>query len=178
MKDAGLFLVETFFSLLFFVFLLRLLLQWARADFRNPLSQAVVKLSNWLIMPLRRVLPPVGRIDTASVVAVLAIAFTQIGVISALFLGGLPEPLDWLRLAAVEVIRSILWLYFWAIFIYALLSMLAPDNYSPVHGILHSLCEPMLGPIRRTLPSIGGLDLSPMWALIAIQVLLILLRGA
>ena len=70
MQDVLYFLVDTFFSLVFFVFLLRLLLQWARADFRNPLAQAILRLSNWLIMPLRRLLPPIGRIDTASVVAV------------------------------------------------------------------------------------------------------------
>ena len=67
-------------------------------------------------------------------------------------------------------------MYFWAIFIYALLSMVAPGTYSPANAILQSLCEPILGPIRRTLPSIGGLDLSPLWASIGIQVLLILLR--
>ncbi len=141
------------------------------------MSQAVLRLTNWLIMPLRRVLPPVGRVDTASVVAVLAIAFAQIGVLSVLFAGGLPEPLDWLRLAALEVVRTVLWLYFWAIFIYALLSMLAPDSYSPAHAVLHSLCEPVLAPLRRALPSFGGLDLSPLWAGIIIQVLLILVRG-
>ena len=65
MQDALVFLVDTFFSLLFFVFLLRLVLQWARADFRNPLAQAIVRLTNWLILPLRRGLPPIGRVDTA-----------------------------------------------------------------------------------------------------------------
>jgi YggT family protein len=134
MQEAGQFLVQTFFSLLFFVFLMRLLLQWTKADFRNPLSQAIVRLTNWLIVPLRRLLPPVGRIDTASVVAVLGIALLEVGVLASLFAGGLPPLLDWLRLAALEVLRTVLWLYFWAIFVYALLSMLAPDSYSPAAG--------------------------------------------
>lgn len=170
------FLVDTFFSLLFLVFLLRLLLQWARADFRNPLTQAVVKLSNWLIMPLRRALPPVGRIDTASVIAVLLIALARIAALSLVVGAGIPDLLTWLRLAGLEIIEKVLWLYFWAIFVYALLGMIAPGAYSPVLSVLQSICEPVLRPIRRTIPSVAGLDLSPLWAGILIQVFLILLR--
>ena len=176
MQDVLYFLVDTFFSLLFFVFLLRLLLQWARADFRNPLSQAIVRLSNWLIMPLRRLLPPVGRIDTASVAAVVLVALAQVAALSLVRGFGVPDALDLLRLAALAILRTTLWVYFWAIFIYALLSMVAPGTHSPAVSILESLCEPILGPIRRTGPSVGGLDLSPLWAGIGIQVLLILLR--
>jgi YggT family protein len=176
MQDALLFLVDTFLSLLFFVFLLRLLLQWSRADFRNPIAQAVVRLSNWLIVPLRRVLPPVGRVDTASVVAIVIVALAQVAAIFLVRGLGLPDLLQWLQLAALEIVRTTLWVYFWAIFIYALLSMLAPGSYSPAQVLLDSLCEPVLRPIRRTLPSIAGLDLSPLWAGIGIQVLLILLR--
>jgi len=176
MQEALVFLVDTFFTLLFFVFLLRLLLQWARADFRNPLSQAIVRLSNWLIMPLRRVLPPVRRIDTASVAAVVLVALAQVAALSLVRGLGLPDGLDLLRIAALEIVRTALWVYFWAIFIYALLSMIAPGTYSPVTAILEALCEPILRPIRRTMPAVGGLDLSPLWAGIGIQVVLILLR--
>jgi YggT family protein len=176
MQQVLSFLVDTFFSLLFLVFLLRLLLQWARADFRNPLTQAVVKLSNWLIMPLRRVLPPMGRVDTASVVAVLLIALARIAALSLVAGAGMPDPLTWLRLAAIEVVVTVLWLYFWAIFVYALLGMIAPGTYSPMLSILQSICEPVLRPIRRSVPSVAGLDLSPLWAGILIQVFLILLR--
>jgi YggT family protein len=170
------FLVDTLLSLVFFVVLMRLLLQWARADFRNPLAMAVVRLTNWLILPLRRVLPPIGRIDTASVVAVIAVAFVEVGALY--FLGGysLPSPFEWTRLAAFEIVRTLLWTYFYAIFAYALLSMIAPGIPSPVQSLLTSLCEPVLRPIRRTIPSLAGLDLSPLWAGIAIQALLILLR--
>ncbi len=176
MREVLYFLVDTLFSLLFLVFLLRLLLQWARADFRNPLTQAIVRLSNWLIMPLRRALPPVGRIDTASVVAVVLIALAQTAVTSLVRGLGLPGAFQWLLVAALEIARTVLWLYFWAIFVYALLSMLAPGTYSPIASILQSICEPVLRPIRRMIPSVAGLDLSPLWAGIGIQVLLILLR--
>ena len=82
----------------------------------------------------------------------------------------------WLRLAGVEILRMTLWTYLLAIFIYALLSLIAPGTYSPAQGLLVSLCEPVLRPFRRVIPPLGGLDLSPLWALIAIQTLLILLR--
>jgi YggT family protein len=175
MQEAVLFLAQTAFSLVFFVFLLRLLLQWARGDFRNPLAQAVLKLTNWLIMPLRRVLPPIRRVDTASVVAVLAIALLQVVALNLLRGFGLPDPVLLLRLAVLEIVRTILWFYFWAIFVYALLSMLAPGAYSPAQSLLESLCEPVLAPIRRVIPPLAGLDLSPLWAGILLQVLMILL---
>jgi len=174
--NAIIFIVETLLTLTLFVFLLRLLLQWARADFRNPVSQAVVRMTNPLVMPLRRILPPVGKIDTASVVAVLIVAFVEVAIIFALRGLGIPPLLLWLRMAVVEILRTTLWTYFYAIFLYALLSLIAPGGYSPMQSVLDSLCEPVLRPIRRLIPPIGGLDLSPLWAGIAIQALLILLR--
>lgn len=174
--SAIIFIVETLLTLALFVFLLRLLLQWARADFRNPVSQAVVRLTNPLVMPLRRILPPVGKVDTASVIAVLIVAFIEVAIIFALRGLGLPPLVLWLRMAVVEILRTTLWTYFYAIFLYALLGLIAPGGYSPMQSVLDSLCEPVLRPIRRLIPPIGGLDLSPLWAGIAIQALLILLR--
>jgi len=176
MHQVVLFLTETFFSLLLLVFLLRLILQWSRANFRNPIAEAVVRLSNWLVMPLRRVLPPLGRIDTASWVAAYAVALLQTAALSVVLAGALPDALPWLLAALIELVRSALWLYFWAIFIYALASMITPDARSPLQDLLESLCEPVLERIRSAVPAIGGLDLSPMWAGIIIQVLLILIR--
>jgi len=174
--SAIIFIFETLLTLTLFVFLLRLLLQWARADFRNPVSQAVVRMTNPLVMPLRRILPPVGKIDTASVVAVLIVAFVEVAIVFALRGLGVPPLLLWLRMVVVEILRTTLWTYFYAIFLYALLTLIAPGGYSPMQSVLDSLCEPVLRPIRRLIPAIGGLDLSPLWAGIAIQALLILLR--
>jgi YggT family protein len=166
MHQVVLFLAETFLSLLLYVFLLRLMLQWARGNFRNPIAQAIVRLSNWLIMPLRRVLPPLGRLDTASLVAAYAMALVQTAALAVILAGALPDALPWLLAALVELIRSALWLY----------SMIAPGANSPLQDLLESLCEPVLQRIRSAVPSVAGLDLSPMWAGIIIQVLLILIR--
>jgi YggT family protein len=174
--NALYFLVDTLLSLALFVALLRVLMQWSRADFRNPVAQAVVKLTNPLIMPLRRLLPPINKIDTASVVTVVIVALAQVALMSMVRGYGIPPPLLLLRAAALEIITSVLWLYFYAIVLYALMSLIAQGSYSPMQPLLASLCEPVLAPIRRIIPPIAGLDLSPLWAGLLIQALLILLR--
>jgi YggT family protein len=173
---ALIFLVETLLSLAMLAVLLRLLLQWSRADFRNPLARAIVQLTNPVIVPMRRLLPAIGRIDTASCVVVLVLAAIEVVVPWLLNGVGVPEPLEWARLALFEILRTALWTYFFAIFVYAMLSMIAPGVYSPAQSLLVSLCEPVLRPFRRLIPPLGGLDLSPLWAGIVIQMLLILLR--
>jgi YggT family protein len=174
--SAVIYIVETLMSLALFVVLARLLLQLTRADFRNPIAQAIVQLTNPLIVPLRRVLPPIGKVDTASVVAVLLVAAVEVAVLAALRGAGLPDWLTWLDALALEIARTVLWTYCYAILIYWLLSFIAPGGYSPLQSVLTSLCEPVLRPFRRIIPTVAGLDLSPLWATIAIQALLILLR--
>ena len=174
--EALIFLVDTLVGLYLFVLLLRLLLQLARADFRNPLARGIVQLSNPLILPLRKVLPAAGRVDSASVVAVVAVMVAKILVLVALSGLPLPAPLLLARMLLVELARLVLQTYFFAILLYAALSFVAQDAYSPGQSLLKSLCEPVLRPIRRTIPAVSGLDLSPLWAVIAIQALLLLIR--
>lgn len=174
--SALVFIVETLLSLALFVFLLRLLLQWSRADFRNPIAQAVVRITNPLVLPLRRILPPVGKLDTASALSVLIVAIVDVAIVFALRDVFVPDLLSWARAIAFEIVRTVLTAYFYGILLYAVLSMIAPGGYSPVQSILTSLCEPLLRPFRRIIPPIAGIDFSPLWALIGIQALLILLR--
>jgi YggT family protein len=173
---ALIYLLETLLSLCLLAVLLRLLLQWSRADFRNPLARAVLHLTNPVIVPLRRLLPAIGRLDTASCVAVMVCALLEVSVSWLLNGYGPPPALTWLRLAVIEILHTTLWTYFFAILLYATLSLIAPGTYSPAAGLLSALCEPVLRPFRRLIPPLGGLDLSPLWAGIAIQTLLILLR--
>lgn len=170
------YIIETLLQLCLVAALLRLLMQWSRADFRNPLARSIVQLTNPVIVPLRRLLPAIGRLDTATVVAVLIAALLEVSVASLLSGLGPPPALFWLRMAAIEILRTTLWTYFFAILLYAVLWMISPAEYSPVQGLLASLCEPVLRPFRRIIPPLGGLDFSPLWAGIAIQALLILLR--
>ena len=173
--SALIYILQSLLTLALAVVMLRLFLQWARADFRNQICQGIVRVTNPLIVPLRRILPPIGRIDTASVVAVLLVAIVEVVIITSL--SGVPlDPLYVLRAALLEIVTKALWLYFYAIFLYALISMVAPGGYSPLHSLLASLCEPVLRPFRRFIPPLGGIDLSPLWAGILIQAILILLR--
>jgi YggT family protein len=176
MQQALIFLADTLLSLLMYVFLLRAMLQLGRADFRNPVAQSILGVTNWLVLPLRKALPSIGRLDTSSLIAAYAVALVHTAALSLITSGMLPSAGIWLWVALLGALRDALWLYFWAIFIYALASMLSPGSRSPLQYLLESLCEPILGRIRRAVPSVGGLDLSPMWAGIIIQVLLILLR--
>lgn len=173
---AIVYLVETLLSLALFACLLRLLLQWVRADFRNPLARALVQITNPVLVPLRRLLPAIGRFDTATGVAVVVLALAETAAAPLLRVGVLPPLPTWGLLALFELLRTVLWTFFFSIFLHALLSLIAPGTYSPAQSMLAALAEPVLRPFRRIIPPLGGLDLSPLWAIILIQALLILLH--
>jgi YggT family protein len=167
-----LYLIDTLLWLAEGAFLLRLLLQWSRADFRNPLVRSLVQLTSPVLVPLRRLLPAIGRIDTASVLLLLAIAMARVAAAPLLAGIGLPPGGWWLRGALLQLAEMILWSYSGAIFLYALLAMVQAGAYSPLLEVLDNLSAPILRPLRRHLPQPANLDLSPLWALILIQVLL------
>lgn len=173
---AIIFIIRALLGLLVTVFLLRVLLPLCRADARNPLSQAVIKLTNPLVLPLRRILPPMQRLDTASLIALLLIQLASTALIWTL--SGIPlNPGSLLFAAARELLSVLLQLYFFIILINAVLSWIAPGTYSPGAALLNSLCAPVLKPFQRLIPPIAGLDLSALFALIAIQALQILLHS-
>jgi YggT family protein len=174
--DAIRYIVDTLLWLLTLAFVLRLLFQLVRADFRDPMADAIVRITNWLILPLRRVLPPVAKIDTATVVAVLAVACAHTAALLAL--SGLGE-IDWLsllRVTVIELIDMVLRIYLFALLIYWLTSFISPGGYAPGLRLLGQLCEPVLKPVRRLIPPIGQIDFSVLWVSIAIGALLVLLR--
>jgi YggT family protein len=172
--QALIFIVNALFSLLVWAFMLRVLLPLCRADARNPLSQGVIKVTNPLVMPLRRVLPALGRVDGGSLAALLLVQLASTALIW-LFLGRSLQPLPLLGAALLSLVISVLRFYLFALLIYALLSWVAPGTYSPAGSVLTSLCTPIIRPIQRVIPPIGGLDLSVVFAMIAIQAVLILI---
>jgi YggT family protein len=173
--DALVFVVDSVLTFAVYAFLLRVLLQLVRADFRNPLAQAVLALTNWLVLPLRRLLPPVGRFDTASLVALLAVQFAAALVLFRLRTGVIYPFLPLAGAALRALALSTLLLYTVLIFIYALLSFVAPGARSPATALLAALCEPVLAPLRRALPAVGGIDFSPLVAIVGLQALRILI---
>lgn len=174
--EAIRFVVDTLLWLLTLAFVLRFLCQLSRADFRDPFADAIVRVTNWLILPLRRLLPPIGRIDTATVVAALAAACVRSGAMLALSGAGSIDWLWFLRLTLVSLIVLVLNIYLFALLLYWIMSLVTPGGYAPATRLPAQLCEPILKPVRRLIPPIGHVDLSMLWVSIAIGALLILLR--
>jgi len=171
-----LFVLDALRTLIVGAFLLRVLFQIARADFRNPLVQAIARLTNPVILPLRRVLPSIGRVDTASLVAVLVAQVICTGLFYALSGGAVPGVPLLLMTALIQLLDTALTVYLFAVLVYVLLSWVSTDGYSPLGRALHDLCEPVLAPFRRAVPSLGGLDVSPAIVLIVIYLLRMILN--
>jgi len=171
MQNALVFILRTLFDLYVLTFALRLLLQWAAVDKRNPLVQFILRTTNPLVIPLRRLLPAVGRIDTATIVALLGLQL--MGTALLVGIGCVGEPAIWqiLALAMLKVVRLALSVFTWAIILYVVLSWVSPGGYNPGAALVAAVVEPVLAPFRRLIPPIGGLDLSPLFALITIQAL-------
>ncbi len=170
------YIVDTLLWLLLLAFLLRLLFQWVRADFRDPMADAIVRVTNWLILPLRKVLPPIGKIDTATVVAVLAAAAVRTFATLALSGEGVGDPAQFLRNMTVDLAGLVLRVYLFALLVYWLTSFVSPGGYAPGVRLLSQLCEPILKPVRRIIPPIGQIDFSVLWVSIVIGALLVWLR--
>jgi YggT family protein len=174
--DAIRYIVDTLLWLLTLAFLLRLLFQWVRADFRDPMADAIVRVTNWLILPLRRVLPAVGKVDTATLVAVIAAAAVRTGAELALAGQGFGDLFVFLRITIIALADMVLRVYLFAMLLYWLTSYVSPGGRAPGLRLLAQLCEPILRPVRRLIPPIGQIDFSVLWVAIVIGALLVLLR--
>lgn len=168
--DSFTLLINIFFNLLLLLVLLRFLLQLVRADFYNPISQSVARLTNPLLLPLRKVIPGFGGFDVASLVLLLLaemLATIALGLVHGFGLVPIIYVVLWAPLGIVSMFLNF---YFFAILAMIILSWIAPGNQSPIIYLLHQLTEPVMAPFRRLLPSLGGLDLSPILVFIAIQI--------
>ncbi|MDO6776626.1 YggT family protein [Shewanella sp. 3_MG-2023] len=168
------FLIDTVFGLYLMIVLLRFWLQLARADFYNPFSQFVIKATQPIIAPMRRVLPSMGSIDTASIVLALLVVFIKYSILTAMTPAALFDPLMLGVLTVVSVLKEAGVLLFWVLILRALLSWFN-QGHNPIVRVMDQLTEPFLAPVRRILPPMGGLDLSVMLVLIAMNFLNILL---
>ena len=177
MTEIGFLLVQTLFSLYLGVVILRLLLQLARADFYNPISQAMVKATNPLLLPLRRVIPPLGKVDTASLVLALIVQLIAMVSILLLFGAGLPNIVTLLGWAVIGCVALTVNIYFFAIIINIILSWVAPGSHHPAAVLLYQLTEPVMQPFRKLIPPMGGIDLSPILVVLSISVVQILLKS-
>ena len=174
--NALYFIVDTLTSLYQGVLILRFIMQIVRANFRNPFAEAILRLTNPLIMPLRRILPPMGKIDTATLVAIILFAVFKELLLALLFGAPLISPLLWALIVLRKLVLAVLWLYVLMIFFYGIAGFLMQGGSSPIYEVLAYVCDPLLNRIRKIIPSIvAGLDLSFLWAIIALQALIILI---
>jgi len=165
--NAGVILVEVLFGLAISLFVVRVLLQLVRANFYNPVCQFFYKATNPVLMPLRKLLPPVRGFDlTGSLVAYL-LQCLKVVLLFAL-VGRLPGVPGVLVLGLAELIGFLLMLYFWLILIRVILSFVGQGSYHPMVPLIAQLTEPVLKPVRRVLPDLGGFDLSPLLVTLAI----------
>jgi len=152
--------------------LLRLYMQLQRVPFGNPVGRLVFALSDWMVLPLRKLLPAMGRVDTSCLVAALLVQMVQYLVL-LLLLGG-AMGLAWLPwLALFGLVRTAVMGLMGLLIVYAVLSWV--QTRSPISDVIARLCEPLLAPVRRVLPALGGVDLSPLVLLVLLQVLMIVL---
>jgi YggT family protein len=164
------FLIDTLFDLYIIVLMLRFLLQQVRADFYNPVSQFIVRATSPVVKPMRRLVPGFGGIDVATVVLIIAFICAKALLVSALQGYGVSF-VGLLLYSVSEFLTLGINVFIFAIIIQAILSWVNPDPYNPVYSILSSITAPLLRPVQRMLPSMGGLDLSPMVVLIALMFL-------
>ena len=172
MSEALFFLIDTVFGLVLSVFVLRAMLAFAGASHLHPISQAIDKLTRPVVLPLRRVIPNTGRIEWASLLVILVLECLQL-VILSLLMGSPLSPGFILFYALRNTVRLILKAYFFAVIAEVILTWVQP--FSPATLLLEELVDPLMRPVRRLIPPLGNIDLTPIPVIIVLQFLLILL---
>jgi len=174
--SAVVFIVNSLAQLYLFVLLLRLWLPWLGADFRNPIAQAILKLTSPIVIPVRRIVPPLGKLDTATVLVAFIIQYITILLI-LLILGQTAGFAPIAITALVNLVLLSLKLFVFAIIIRVILSWFAPAGYNPGIALIQTMTDRILAPFRRIIPPMGGLDISPIFAIILIMALTIVVAG-
>jgi YggT family protein len=168
------FLVTTLFSLYILAVMLRFLLGAVRADFYNPVSQFLVRITNPLLLPMRKVIPSLGRYDTSALLLMLLLQLISLGLV--VLLRGISVSIVTLLVVAVgELVMLAINVFLFAIVIQVILSWVNPGNYNPVTALLYSITSPIMRPLQRLIPPVSGIDLSPLAAIIGLQVLRMLI---
>ena len=170
LNNAGLYLITTLFDLYLIVLAVRLILAWMRANYFNPITRFIISITQPIVAPVRRFLPTYKGFEFATLFWMIIVELIKITMISVLFLG----PLNFtvlLLIALLGAIKMILNVFFYSILIGAIMSFLSP-GHTPLTEILNLIGAPILRPLRRIIPPIGGMDITPIPAMIILQVLI------
>ena len=164
------FLVKTLIELYVMVLLIRIWMQWSRCDFYNPFAQFIVKITQPIVGPLRRVIPSIGPIDTSSLLVAFILTTLRYPILLLIQVGALSlDPMN-LLVGLLSLLKSAGTLVFWVIIIRSLMSWISQGR-SPIEYVLMQLTEPMMAPIRRVLPAMGGIDFSAMVVILILYAL-------
>jgi len=163
--EAGTFLVTVIFGFIILMVMLRFILQWVRADFYNPISQFIVKVTDPMLKPLRRVIPGFAGMDMAAIVLMLILKVIELLLVLAIS-GKSFHILAIMIFSITDLLSLLLYVFIFSIFIMAIASWIAPGNYNPVLNLIHQIIAPVVGPIQRRMKPVSGIDLSPMVALL------------
>jgi YggT family protein len=175
MTQALYFVVKTLAQLYLLLLLLRFWLPMLRADFRNPIAQGILRFTSPLVIPVRRIVPPIGRLDTSTIMVAYVLEFLLVLVLLAV--RGLSVDTLSISITAIfELAILSLNLFFFVILIKVILSWVAPHNYNPITVLLNTMAEPVLRPFRRVIPAVGGIDISPIFAIILLKAAEIVLQ--
>lgn len=150
--------------------LLRLVMQTVRADFRNPFAQAVLQITSPLIIPARRILPPIGKIDTATIAVAVVVEFALLLFVNWISAGPSIGIGELFLFSILRCLSLTIWLIVLIMFVYVILGWIS-TGYSPAAVLVHSIAEPLLRPIRRFIPPLGGIDFSPMVLILLLMAL-------
>lgn len=176
LANAGALIVQTVFGLAIGLFFFRFLMQGLRVDFRNPLAQFVYRLTNPVLMPFQKALPVVNGWNPAALLMTFVLTLAETWLLYRIADIGLPLP-ALLVIALALLIQFAATALLWMIVIRAILSFVSPDPYNPVVQMLCRLSDPMLKPLRKLIPPIGGLDLSPLLAVLLLQLVRMLVAA-
>ncbi|SDZ85832.1 YggT family protein [Thiothrix caldifontis] len=176
LQNIGIFLTEVLFSFYIGAILIRFLLALSRANFYNPLSQSLVKITNPALVPLRRMVPAIGKLDTAAIVLALGLKIIQTLLLVALQGSEVSLPVVFVY-AVIDLLRTVIYIYLFALVIQAVLSWVGNSHGNPLTDILHSLTEPLLRPVRQFVPVMGMIDFAPMVAILLLYIVLIILQS-
>jgi len=172
--QIGVYLVDTVFAFFVLLLLARFHFQWLRVPFRNPVGEFVLATTSWIVMPVRRVIPGLAGLDLATLLLAFALQCLAIW-IKAAIVGVEPALAAVLGIAALDLLRYSLYILVFAILVQVLLSWINP--YAPMAPVFNAMTAPFLRPLRRFIPPLGGVDLTPLVLLIVIQIILIVLAN-
>ncbi|MBN2991311.1 YggT family protein [Pseudomonas cedrina subsp. fulgida] len=171
LNTAAVYVLQTLGSLYLLIVLLRFVLQLVRANFYNPLCQFIVKATQPLLKPLRRIIPSLFGLDMSSLVLAILVQLALMALTLLLTYGTTGNFLQLLVWAIIGVTALFLKIFFFAMIISVILSWVAPGSHNPGAELVNQICEPALAPFRRLLPNLGGLDISPILAFMVLKLL-------